>query len=82
MKNINKIVKHNRKSVLVTYDDNTFEVMTNVLLLDIFLHTPVKDNNFNKIMSFFETKENNIGHTLYRNYSDIFKAKMVMEEGK
>lgn len=79
MKNINKIVRHNRKSVLVTYDDNTFQIMTNALLLDIFYNTPVKDNNFNKIMSFFETKENDIGPVLYRNYNDIFKAKMVME---
>lgn len=80
MKNINKIIKHNRKSIMVTYEDNTFEIMTNALLLDIFFKLPSNDRNFYKIVQFFEDREeNNIGPALYRYYTDIFKAKMAIE---
>ena len=79
-KNICKIARANKKSILITYEDGTFEKCYSEALLNYYIHLPSEHINNKAIISFFENrKENNISDGLYTPYNESFKIKSMLE---
>ena len=73
-----KIVRTSVKSMLITFEDGTYEKWPIRKLIDYFAHTVKSGSDeYKLIVSFFEDREvNGITRGLYNLYDEAYRAKI------